>query len=519
MGAGPGPVGIPSPGRPDPLPPPSGDARSTSLDTRHKVHIGPDANDELYAWLTSARNRLEIKGDYALVLAEIARRADARGDFERFRWFDAKAAAVDDCAHVRVVPHRGTGHGVATPISCHVRGEPDCERARVARLLERHDQAAIEADRPAFLTLTSRNAAQGELGDARRRQSKSFARLRRRAIFRGGKCRHRWRDRGPTGELDGSPFHPCHPPTASAACTGPRCAKGCPAAGGDRYAEHLATCDRGCPTRTGLRQSRCAAHPPREIHKSGCPRGCSHHGHKRGRNCATFEHGPVAGGLASFDVTWSESAADPWNLHLHMLVDAPWMAWAELRDLWVEVTCRTPGCRHQRLADGAPDSRCTGAWMVWIVRVDQDDEDRRRGAIREVLKYVAKPHGIIDSLDPDRVEEYLWATRHQRIVQGWGRWYAVQVDDEEAADADHHVIRWGFTTVRVPKICPICRVLTDEADWGYPFQRGRLEATRLDHGYGWREPPPLEPPSRPGINAGRSGVPAVQPQEESLWTS
>jgi hypothetical protein len=504
------------PARP-PRPAGSG-ARSTSLDTRQKARIGsPAGDDPLWAWLQGAGNRIEIKELYALVLAEIARRAEDRGDYERFQWFTNKSAAVDDCTKVRVVPHRGTDHGVATPISCHVRGEPDCERARVAKLIGRHDDAALAAARPVFLTLTSRNAPLGELGDARRRQAGAFTRLRRRAIFRGGACRHRWQDRGPTGELDGAPFHPCHPPTPAATCTAPRCASGCPAARGDRYADHLAGCDRGCPTRTGLRQSRCSTHPPRELHKSGCPRTCAHHGHKRGRNCAGFEHDPVAGGLASFDVTWSSTARDPWNLHLHMLLDAPWLAWAELRDLWVAVTCQTRGCRHQRRADGSPDPRCTGAWMVWIVRVDQADEDRRRGAIREVLKYVAKPHGIVDSLDPARVEEYLWATRHQRIVQGWGCWYRVQLDDADEADAEHHVIRWGFTTVRVPRICPVCRAETTELDWGFPFNRGRLEADRLPHGYGWRHPPPLEPILEVPISAGLPPAAPTQAQEGFAW--
>lgn len=472
---------------------------------------------DLFAWLANAANRQSIKRDYADVLHEIARRAEIRLDFERWRWFTSKSEAVGECTEVRVVPHRGTDHGIATPMSCHVRGEPDCERARVAKLLERHDDAALQADRPVFLTLTSRNAPRGELGDARRHQAKAFTKLRRRAVFRGGACRHRWQDRGPTGELDGAPFHPCHTPEPVAACKAPRCAASCRVARGDRYAEHDARCDRGCRTRTGLRQSRCATHRPREVHKSGCPRSCPHYGHRRDRNCKTFAHAPVAGGLASFDVTWSETARHPWNLHLHMLLDAPWIAWAELRDLWVAVTCRTPKCRHQRLTDGSPDPRCTGAWMVWIVRVDQDDEDRRRGAIREVLKYVAKPHGIIDSLDPDRVEEYLWATRNQRIVQGWGRWYHVTVEDDETPDDDHHVIRFGFTQVRVPKICPVCGVLTTEDDWGYPFQRGRLEAERLPHGFGWRHPPPAEPTPNP-VPMTPASPPAVPPaQMEGLF--
>lgn len=492
--------------------------RSASLDTRQKAYIGieavpaspitPDPDAALWRALSSAAERVAVKLDYGDVLAEIARRAGEVYDLERFRWFDGKAAAVRDCAKVRVVPHLGTGHGVAVPLSCHVRGEPDCERARVAKLIERHDQAALEAERPVFLTLTSRNVGQGDLAAGRRDQARAFAKLRRRAIFRGGPCRHRWGTRGPTGDLDGAPFHPCHEPIADPACHGPVCAAGCPKARGDRRAGHLVKCDRGCPTRTGLRQSHCRTHPPRVIHPGACPRACEHHGHKRGRNCPTFAHDPVRGGLASFDVTWSD-AAEPWNLHLHMLLDAPWMAWAELRDLWQATTCTTAGCRHGRLEDGSPDPGCTGAWMVWIVRV-ADDPDQRRGAIREVLKYVAKPHGIVDSLEPDRVAEYLWATRHQRIVSGWGCWYRIQVDDD-TPDDEYHVIQLILSSVRVPKVCPVCHVHTALEDWGNPFHAGRLEAARAGRHYGWHPPP--APEGRPATYA------APRPASfDTLWT-
>lgn len=469
----------------------------------------PTESDVLWRLLENAGERIQVKLDYADVLEEIARRADARSDFDRFRWFDAKAAAVRDCSKVRIVPHVGTDHGVATPISCHVRGEPDCERARVARLLERHDAAVLEAERPVFLTLTSRNAPRGGLEDARKRQAKHHDKLRRRALIRGGRCRHMWRFRDRTGELDGAPFHPCHPPLPALDCRPPSCAPGCPARG-DRRAEHGPACTQGCPTRTGLRRSRCQEHRPAELHRNGCPRSCEHRGHRRDRNCPDFAHGKVAGGIASFDITFNETAADPWNLHLHMLLDAPaWIDWAELRDTWQAITCDRQGCPH------GWDPACTGAWMVWIVKVDASDEDARHRAIREVLKYVAKPHGIVDSLDPSRVEEYLWATRHQRIAQGWGTWYAIRLEDDEP-DVDHHVIRIGFSSYRVPKVCPICQVLTGEDDWGWPFERGRLEATRLARGYGWRHPPPVDLPT-PAPAAGVIPTSAESQEGRFAW--
>ncbi len=465
----------------------AGAGASASLDTRQQLGNGPrpgSENDRLEDLFRSAAERDATKRDLADVLVEISRRASERFDFARWRWFDGKAGALRDCTQVRVVPHARTGHGVARPISCHVRGCPDCERARVGRLLARHDEAAATASRPVFWTLTARNGRAGELGDRRRELARSFVRIRRRAIFRGGRCRWRWRERGPTGELDGAPGHPCHQPIPHPDCRPPRCAPACPAAGRRVATGHLAACDRGCPTRTGLHQSHCPTHRPRIVHPDGCPRVCPHAGHRRDRNCPDFRHEPVTAGIAAFDVTWSDGALAPWNVHLHMLLDAPWVGWAEMRDHWQAVTCRRSGCRH------GWDPACEGSWMVWVVAVDRSDADRRHAAVREVLKYVGKPHGIVDSLDPDRVEEYLWALRGQRVVTGWGAWRAVQEDDDGPAEADSWRIRLGFSVVVVPRICPICHAVTEEADWGIPLWADRLAVTPLEGGlYGWRSPP------------------------------
>jgi hypothetical protein len=165
-------------------------------------------------------------------------------------------------------------------------------------------------------------------------------------------------------------------------------------------------------------------------------------------------------------------------------MDADWIGWAEMRDMWQALTCTTPGCRH-----GA-SSRCTGSWMVWVKAVETDDEDLRRGAIREVLKYVAKPHGIVDSGDADRIGEYLWATRRLKLVSGFGRFYHLQIDEDEP-DRDEIVVPgFGFEKHYVPRICPHCRVATTADDWLSPDRRPRTEARRLADGtYGWRPPP------------------------------
>ncbi len=192
--------------------------------------------------------------------------------------------------------------------------------------------------------------------------------------------------------------------------------------------------------------------------------------------------------MAAVDLTWSETDGGTWHPHLHVLMDAPWISWAEMRDTWQAVTCTTAGCRHGRGSD------CTGSWMVWVEGVPSDDENRRRGAIREVLKYVAKPHGIIDSGDPDRVGEYLWVTHRLKLVSGFGRFYHLQIEEDAPGDDEIVVPGFGFARHYVPRICWHCGQATTADDWLDPAIRPRSEAIRLPDGrYGWRPPPVLAP--------------------------
>lgn len=494
-GSSPAEVGSPSAGdSPGPAQRPRPGARSTSLDTRHEVHNGrsgrrqtraPRARlhrgsppvDRLRHLFRDPAERELTKLDLADVLEEVARRRHEAGLVEDAYWFDERSAALRECTFVRVIEHRGTDHGVARPLACHVRGCPDCERTRAARIVARYDGLAADMSRPVMWTWTVRNVPQGELERGLRELRKAFGKLRRRAIFRGGRCRWRW--------SDGTPGHPCHPPVPAADCTD------------------------ACPTRTGRRAVRCPVHPPSFAHPNGCPRSCPHHGHDRRANCPAFEHAPVVGGVVSGEVTWSEDDRS-WHPHLHALIDSPWIAWSEMRDLWRSLTCTTAGCRHActrcrgiaapatadrcaRCGGTGTEPICTGAWSVWVEAIPQDDDERRRGAIREVLKYVGKPGGLVDSLDPERIGEYLWATRRQRLVTGWGSLYRIQDDEAEPAGADELVIRgFGFGSYRVPRICPCCGAVTTEDDWLVPFRRPRLEAVRLEGTrlFGWRRPPP-----------------------------
>ena len=219
-------------------------------------------------------------------------------------------------------------------------------------------------------------------------------------------------------------------------------------------------------------------------HADGCPADCPHVGHDTALNCPEFEHAAVTGGVAAVDLTWSETDGGTWHPHLHDLMDAPWINWAEMRDAWQAATCTTPRCRHGR------SSRCSGSWMVWVEAVPTDDDERRRGAIREVLKYVAKPHGILDSPDAERIGEYLWATRRLKLVSGFGRFYHLQIEDDDPGEDIIEVPGFGFEKNYVPRICPGCGQETTADDWLYPDRRPRTEALPgADGRYRWRPPP------------------------------
>jgi hypothetical protein len=188
----------------------------------------------------------------------------------------------------------------------------------------------------------------------------------------------------------------------------------------------------------------------------------------------------MAGGVVAFDLTFNELTMT-WHPHLHALMDSPWIDWGEMRDTWQAITCHRAHCRHGR------SSRCEGSWSVWVEAVSRDDPAARAGAIREVLKYVGKPHGIVDSLDPDRIGEYVWATRRQKLMSGFGSMYRVQIEDQEPSRADELVLRGiGFEEYRVPRICPTCHASTTEDDWDFPVVERRLETHRLPTGgYAW----------------------------------
>lgn len=143
-------------------------------------------------------------------------------------WLLRQAAALDGCRYVKGFRESQCGKYHPLLNSCRTRVCPACERARSA-----HVVAVVSAvlglvpkHRRSFSVFTIRNVP--VLSEGLRRLDRAWESLRRRPVWRGGRCRSR--------DRDGRPFHPCTHP-------GHRRDRNCPSfkhaafAGGARFDE------------------------------------------------------------------------------------------------------------------------------------------------------------------------------------------------------------------------------------------------------------------------------------------
>jgi hypothetical protein len=216
----------------------------------------------------------------------------------------------------------------------------------------------------------------------------------------------------------------------------------------------------------------------------------------------------VSGGVTSIEMPYQRLSAS-WNLHANLLVDAGrWLPRAELREAWRAVTCdatrraerrkaglrgRLPRCAHRyderfRSIDG-----CRGASWVWVRRVQGDPGTaERRKSWRELVKYVtkgflARDGTLLPKVPVEAFAEVLMATRHRRLVQGWGTWFGVHDRAEDPDDVER--LRWPDVMpdlVGLPRFCPFCGA---EAAWERPIDVPRRACRRRGRHLTWKPPP------------------------------
>lgn len=382
------------------------------------------------AWLRELLERVVAKGGLRLRRGEVVRRPDRTAR----DWLFDLLGDMAECDEVLAFREAQCGTYDVRPQSCKARVCPECERARAARLVRVF--SALLADVPArdrsFLVLTLRSVPWGELAAGFDALAEHVVSLRRRPLVRGGRCR--WRQR------NGAPGHPCTHP------------------------EHPRS---------------------RALNADGTPNAT-------GRNCPTFRHAAVRGGVTTLETTVNVDERT-WHPHANLVLDAPFIAQAELADTWRAVTC--PDRKHRR-AGWCPASCDAGSPVVWIRQVDPD-------GVREAIKYVTKSSDLIDGDDPVQLLEFLLATRGRRMVQGFGSFFGVQIEDEDDGEEVvtlevevDGVFRAGQPVVRryrLPRFCRQCGrdTLLDAGGCTYepPVRAPRVDV-RLRNGFpSWRPPP------------------------------
>jgi hypothetical protein len=219
----------------------------------------------------------------------------------------------------------------------------------------------------------------------------------------------------------------------------------------------------------------------------------------------------VHGGVSSVESPWQRTSRS-WNLHVNLLLDAPWILQSEMREAWRAATCneirrterraegkrgRVPKCPHHRDAEGRSVDGCRGASWVWVETIhSQPGTPERTKDLREVFKYVTKGFlgpdgGPAAELEPAVVGEVLLATRGRRLVNGFGSLRGVRDDDrlDEIEGETLTLEDVGIPDlVGLPRVCPFC---AHEALWELAIEVPRRDCTRAgkNNALTWYPPP------------------------------
>ncbi len=215
------------------------------------------------------------------------------------------------------------------------------------------------------------------------------------------------------------------------------------------------------------------------------------------------------GGVTSIEMPYQARAAS-WNLHANLLIDQPaWITHAAMREHWRAVTCdairraerraagirgRLPRCPHHYDAQFRSVGSCRGASWVWVRRVQgAPGSPERRKSWRELVKYVTKGFlsrggELLPNVPDQAFAEVLMATRHRRLVQGWGTWFGIHDRVEESGVEEEILVGPDVLPDHrgLPRFCPFCGT---EAAWDLSIEVPRVACRWRGRHLTW-EPPP-----------------------------
>jgi len=168
----------------------------------------------------------------------------------------------------------------------------------------------------------------------------------------------------------------------------------------------------------------------------------------------------VRGGLRSIETTYGRNG---WNLHLHALMDGPWLAQYPQMDIkrvgdrwsvvkkhpglareFTEVCQKYPELRSPRL-----DFDLDNPDHWYFIDIRQADS---YGAVAEVVKYIAKGSEIVKG-GPAAVVAFLKAIKGRRMIQPFGSLYGVDLEEEEDSELPEAPGECPYEDCPAPSVC------------------------------------------------------------------
>jgi len=125
------------------------------------------------------------------------------------------------------------------------------------------------------------------------------------------------------------------------------------------------------------------------------------------------------GGFRSIETTYNDKEKN-WHVHLHAVVDIPYIPQRELSNAWKDIT---------------------GSYIVHIKQIGGNGQSAME-ASKEIAKYVAKPGEFMN--DANLINEYLDAVKGLRLVSTFGYYYGKELieDDENRPNCNCGKNQW-----------------------------------------------------------------------------